>query len=130
MKITPQSCQIFLAFLMKFQSHCCGYGSDGRQMKGYDCVIIPTATKKNTLDSLIPGNADEFCGRALASATSGPSATICCNQCIIVVSPKNRSVSPFSFLSLQLNDCHFKSDFCPTLLSLKTSRSKTRMDFD
>lgn len=48
-------------------------------MKGYDCVIIPTATKKGTTDSLIPGNADEFCGRALATVTNGPSATICCN---------------------------------------------------
>ena len=48
-------------------------------MKGYDCIIIPNATKKSTLGTLIPGNADEFCGRALATITSGTSATVCCN---------------------------------------------------
>ena len=59
---------------------CCGYGSDGRKTKGYDCIIIPAATKQATLDALIPGNADEFCGRALATETSGPHATVCCTS--------------------------------------------------
>ena len=35
--------------IFDFQSHCCGYGSDGRGMKGYDCIIIPNATKVVTM---------------------------------------------------------------------------------
>ena len=44
---------------------------------GYDCVIIPISTLKNTLGALIPGSSDEFCGRALASQSNNGPATIC-----------------------------------------------------
>ena len=63
-----------------FQSNCCGYGSDGRGTRGYDCVIIPIASKKDTLSKVIPGNSDEFCGRALVTVTNGAPATVCCKK--------------------------------------------------
>ena len=47
---------------------------------GYDCVIIPISTLKNTLGALIPGSSDEFCGRALASQSNNGPATICSNK--------------------------------------------------
>ena len=66
--------------LFFFQAKCCGYGTNGQMTIGYDCVIIPISTLKNTLGALIPGSSDEFCGRALASqSTQGP-ATICCKK--------------------------------------------------
>ena len=60
-----------------FQAKCCGYGTNGQMTIGYDCVIIPISTLKNTLGALIPGSSDEFCGRALASQSNNGPATIC-----------------------------------------------------
>jgi len=57
---------------------CCGYGKDGMGTNGYDCVIIPGASKgtANKMDV----QASEFCGRQLATAALGeakPAATVC-----------------------------------------------------
>jgi len=57
---------------------CCGYGTDGKKETGYDCVIIPRASKQATADKLVGGS--EFCGRALADASMGAAggpATVC-----------------------------------------------------
>jgi len=58
-------------------SLCCGYGSDGaKSSKGYDCVIIPMATKQATISAEIGasmGNmlaGDEFCGSFFGSKTT------------------------------------------------------------
>ena len=73
-----------------FQAKCCGYGTNGQMTIGYDCVIIPISTLKNTLGALIPGSSDEFCGRALASQSNNGPATICskkfqiCNNAYIM----------------------------------------------
>jgi len=73
--------------LMGFNSLCCGYGMDGLATLGYDCVIIPGASKKtagvNTAGQ--PTNGDlkisEFCGRQLgthlSTVTLGARATVC-----------------------------------------------------
>ena len=66
---------------------CCGYGTDGKAVAGFDCVIIPGASRKtarSTLGGAI-SNGDikdsEFCGRQLGvhetSLMRGPRATIC-----------------------------------------------------
>ena len=65
-----------------FQAKCCGYGTNGQMTIGYDCVIIPISTLKNTLGALIPGSSDEFCGRALASQSNNGPATICSKKFI------------------------------------------------
>ena len=64
-------------YLIILQSLCCGYGSDGaKSSKGYDCVIIPMATKQATISAEIGasmGNmlaGDEFCGSFFGSKTT------------------------------------------------------------
>lgn len=48
------------------------------QTLGYDCIIIPGATKKTPADALTPGGS-EFCGRALVTADKADQdpATVC-----------------------------------------------------
>merc|ERR1712156_779886 len=58
---------------------CCGYGPDGMGTVGYDCVIIPGASKNTAMAKSVSGGS-EFCGRQLATAALGmakPAATIC-----------------------------------------------------
>ena len=52
---------------------------------GYDCVIIPISTLKNTLVALIPGSLDEFCSRALASQSNNGPATICSKKIYVLL---------------------------------------------
>ena len=60
---------------------CCGYGTDGKQSKvGYDCVVIPGASKA-TLPVNTPAP-NVYCGRSagLVSKKSGDATankTIC-----------------------------------------------------
>ena len=65
---------------------CCGYGVDGKATKGFDCVIIPGASRKTAKTSSgVTTNGDikdsEFCGRQLGvhetTQANGPRATIC-----------------------------------------------------
>ena len=56
---------------------CCGYGTTGAATMGYDCVIIPQASKMTGGDLL----ASEFCGRALVTSMLGALAgpgSVCC----------------------------------------------------
>ena len=71
--------------LFVFQAKCCGYGTNGQMTIGYDCVIIPISTLKNTLGALIPGSSDEFCGRALASQSNNGPATICSKKIYVLL---------------------------------------------
>lgn len=78
---------------------CCGYGPDGMGTVGYDCVIIPGASKNTAMAKSVSGGS-EFCGRQLATAALGmakPAATICC---------KTFTLYPISFFFL-------KCDFLP-----------------
>ena len=65
-------------------SKCCGYGTDaGDTTKGFDCAIIPGASKKATSGGLaqtLPGGAaNGFCGGELGTiADSIAAATVCC----------------------------------------------------
>ena len=73
---------------------CCGYGTDGKKETGYDCVIIPRASKQATADKLVGGS--EFCGRALADASMGAAggpATVCSKY---LINFKKRSVYEWS----------------------------------
>ena len=65
---------------------CCGYGVDGKATKGFDCLIIPGASRKTAKSSFgVVTNGDikdsEFCGRQLGvhetTEMRGPRATIC-----------------------------------------------------
>lgn len=40
---------------------CCAYGNDGAGTNGFDCVIVPGASKGTNNADMLPG--DEFCGR-------------------------------------------------------------------
>ena len=73
---------------------CCGYGSDGaKSSKGYDCVIIPMATKQGTISAEIGasmGNTmagDEFCGSFFGSKTTAAitPSSICSKYFISIV---------------------------------------------
>ena len=66
---------------------CCGFGADGMKTVGYDCVIIPGASKKAGDD--LKGS--EFCGRQLGTAMSGAevaAATVCCKFTLAVYEAK------------------------------------------
>jgi len=64
-----------MGFLGK-EGVCCGYGGDGMKTTGYDCVVIPGASKEANKADL---QASEFCGRQLGSVLgmAKPAATIC-----------------------------------------------------
>lgn len=59
-------------------SKCCGYGLDGLQTFGFDCLVVPGAAKMATPFTQI-GNG--FCGKLLVDGTSATmSATVCTFQ--------------------------------------------------
>ena len=55
---------------------------DGAGTKGYDCVIIPMASKKATLGAVVPSAGDEFCGQKFNTATSATTGATICSKCI------------------------------------------------
>ena len=66
---------------------CCGYSQNGAKVaerskgtNGYDCVMIPGASKQADKGALISGAVNGFCGGELASIAAGSviAATICC----------------------------------------------------
>jgi len=59
---------------------CCGYGTNGVGTKGFDCAIIPGASKNTVMSSLFAG--DEFCGSVGLSSTAGGGnmVTVCSNK--------------------------------------------------
>lgn len=85
--MSRQVCQLWNTYIKKnarsYQCHinllqhseCCGYGMDGKASKiGYDCVIIPGASKVTM--KLAPS---AICGKSvgLVTATGTASKTIC-----------------------------------------------------
>ena len=65
-------------------SKCCGYGTDAADTtRGFDCVLIPGASKFATnageAQTLANGGAYGFCGGELGTiAGNAAAATICC----------------------------------------------------
>ena len=62
----------------KTGSGCCGYGNDGVNLSGFDCVMIASATNNAISMQALPANA--FCGRSvgLASVAGANAGTVCC----------------------------------------------------
>ena len=64
-----------------FQGHnsCCGYGSDGKGTKGFDCIIIPGAAKMTEPFTALASHA--FCGQGgLGSKTDGNELKTVCSK--------------------------------------------------
>ena len=59
---------------------CCGYGAAANaQVTGYDCAMIPSASKQADAAALDSGAANGFCGGELGDTDmSIAAATICC----------------------------------------------------
>ena len=59
-------------------SQCCGYKPAGDGIaNGFDCVMIPGATKNADKVDLTMGAAYGFCGGQLATAGAIVAATVC-----------------------------------------------------
>ena len=61
-------------------SGCCGYGMDGINSNGYDCVMIPSATKNTPSIAGTPDDlllAHGICG-GMFGTTSNTADTVCC----------------------------------------------------
>jgi hypothetical protein len=56
-------------------SICCGYGSKGTLTSGYDCVMIPGATK--AADKVPVPNSICGQGKGLVTVTKGTTVTVC-----------------------------------------------------
>ena len=74
---------------VKMTSKCCGYGTDaGDTAVGFDCVLIPGASKLATAaglaQTLKSGGGFGFCGGELGTIADGAAAaTICCKYNVI-----------------------------------------------
>ena len=72
-------------------SKCCGYGNAASDTtKGFDCVLIPGATKFATtggaVQTLAGGAGNGFCGGELGTIQSSiAAATVCCNKPLILL---------------------------------------------
>lgn len=63
---------------------CCGYGLDGKGTKGYDCIVIPGASKVNAPGTPVANN---ICGQALATIAGGTViATTICSKYLYLLS--------------------------------------------
>ena len=62
-------------------SQCCGYGSEAnKNTNGFDCVMIPGATKAADKADLNNGAAFGFCGGQLASINANANAATICSK--------------------------------------------------
>ena len=62
-------------------SQCCGYGSEAnKNTNGFDCVMIPGATKAADKADLAGGAAYGFCGGQLASINANANAATICSK--------------------------------------------------
>ena len=64
-------------------AQCCGYGAAADGVGGFDCAIIPGATKfaataNGLAETLASGAANGFCGGEFATAGAIAAATVCC----------------------------------------------------
>ena len=72
-------------------SKCCGYGNAASDTtKGFDCVLIPGATKFATtggaVQTIAGGAGNGFCGGELGTIQSSiAAATVCCNKPLILL---------------------------------------------
>ena len=66
---------------------CCGYNTNGQGTGGYDCVVIPSATKTATTQVAVVGGS-AFCGRSQGLVTSAGARTtprtVCCKKDFIL----------------------------------------------
>ncbi|XP_059081541.1 uncharacterized protein LOC131879286 [Tigriopus californicus] len=61
------------------KTQCCGYGSKGDDVNGYDCVVIPGALKQT--DKQDPALGSQFCGGILTTIDAGTDGkTVCTKQ--------------------------------------------------
>eukprot|EP00094_Tigriopus_californicus_P012178 TCALIF_11770-PA protein Name:"Protein of unknown function" AED:0.15 eAED:0.15 QI:0/0.55/0.7/0.7/0.22/0.4/10/4/366 len=61
------------------KTQCCGYGSNGEDTKGYDCLVIPGALKQTDKQDPAPGS--QFCGGLLTTINEGTDGkTVCTKQ--------------------------------------------------
>jgi len=69
----------------KVGTKCCGYGTDGMQTTGYDCVLIPGALKAT--NTAIVGT-ENICGRSagLVTVNGMTSTTVCSKTCPFKIS--------------------------------------------
>ena len=78
--------------MVLMSSKCCGYGNAASDTtKGFDCVLIPGATKKTTTNGnavTLPGGAGNgFCGGELGTIQSSiAAATVCCKKFLVIQS--------------------------------------------
>ena len=71
--------------MVLMSSKCCGYGNDAADStKGFDCVLIPGATKKATSAgaavTLPSGAGNGFCGGELGTIQSSIAAATVCSK--------------------------------------------------
>ena len=73
-----QPLTVFSRSLTPQQSICCGYGTSGSDIRGYDCLSIPGAKTAMGAGTMVAPS--RICGRKSGIVTmfSGPAATICC----------------------------------------------------
>ena len=77
--------------MVLMSSKCCGYGNAASDTtKGFDCVLIPGATKFATIggavQTLAGGAGNGFCGGELGTIQSSiAAATVCCNKTFILL---------------------------------------------
>jgi len=59
-------------------TNCCGYGADGEQTEGYDCVVIPGAKKAATTTMAVPS---KICGNLFVTVSGMTATSICSMRC-------------------------------------------------
>ena len=78
-KRTPRDNLELICRVSQQGSMCCGYGSKGTDTKGFDCIMIPGASKAAT--ALTPTPNQSFCGKSqglfTGTKTGAGSKTVC-----------------------------------------------------
>ena len=66
---------------VKMAAGCCSLGTNGNAATGFDCAVIPGASKSPTAATItrLPGSALNFCGGKLGTIAGATDAkTVCC----------------------------------------------------
>lgn len=98
---------------------CCGYGTNGMNTNGYDCLIIPSATQQAMAGMVIAANA--FCGRSvgIVSIAGTTATTVCCKELDPSGSCHPDHPEQSLVFLLQQEEPRSRSDSSPTSLSFK-----------